>query len=57
MSRLIDKSQISLSRICDVRYWVDRFGTNATRLREVVSALGNNPEVVERMLQRLPART
>jgi hypothetical protein len=42
-----DPSGVSLAEIYERRYWVDRFGVTAERLKTAVEAVGNSPDDVE----------
>lgn len=47
-----DRSRISLSETYEVRYWSDKFGVTADRLKTAIDAVGNSPEAVENWLRQ-----
>lgn len=47
-----DRTRISLSEDYEVRYWSEKFGISANRLREVVKKVGNSSSAVEQELRR-----
>jgi uncharacterized protein DUF3606 len=47
-----DRSRISLSEIYEVKYWSDKYGTTAPRLKAAVAAVGDSPEAVEKWLRQ-----
>lgn len=49
-----DRSRISLSEMYEVKYWADKYGVNADRLKAAVAAVGNSPDHVEKWLRLNP---
>ncbi|KAB2897505.1 MAG: DUF3606 domain-containing protein [Kofleriaceae bacterium] len=45
-----DRKRISLSEGYELRYWSERFGVSPDELTRAVSAVGNDPEDVEKHL-------
>lgn len=47
-----DRTIVSLASIRDMKYWVDKFGVNAAQLREAVSRVGTNPDLIAKLMHR-----
>jgi uncharacterized protein DUF3606 len=47
-----DRSRISLSETYEVKYWSDKYGVSAERLKAAVGAVGNSPDAVEKWLRQ-----
>jgi len=47
-----DRSRVSLSEVYEVKYWSDKYGASADRLKAAVDAVGNSPEAVEKWLRQ-----
>ena len=47
-----DRSRISPSEVYEVKYWSDKYGVTAERLKAAVAAAGNSPAAVEEWLRR-----
>jgi Protein of unknown function (DUF3606) len=46
-----DRSRISLGEDYEVRYWSEKFGVSADRLKAAVNKVGNSAEAVEKELR------
>jgi hypothetical protein len=46
-----DRSRISLGEDYEVRYWSEKFGVSAERLKAAVNKVGNSAEAVEKELR------
>jgi hypothetical protein len=46
-----DRSRISLGEDYELRYWSEKFGVSAERLKAAVKKVGNSAEAVEKELR------